>query len=155
METAHPRLTEEGKTRYHVSKELFWYCSEDCYYPGPWRSALTRCVTCEHDRCQYCKEKWFDIRDGVPITSTSPAAHTQDRDSDTLATNKHSQSTSSFPDMVGVTSQALVLTLMMLQLKQKSHRAISQNRRLNRKVNNASRMTMITHIVDRLWKTRK
>jgi hypothetical protein len=35
-------------------KEKFWYCYNNCDYPGPWRNSLARCITCEHDRCRNC-----------------------------------------------------------------------------------------------------
>ena len=51
-------------------KETFWYCSENCSFPGPWRVGLTRCISCGHDRCRLCPfEEVHIIRDTYPLPS--------------------------------------------------------------------------------------
>jgi hypothetical protein len=45
------------------SRQKFWFCSNTCEYPGPWRDSLTRCITCGHDRCCQCLAEWHQIRD--------------------------------------------------------------------------------------------
>lgn len=41
----------------------FWYCHMNCHHCGPWRSEITRCLGCEHDRCNQCKEETVVTRD--------------------------------------------------------------------------------------------
>lgn len=43
-----------------------WYCHINCHQPGPWRSEITRCLGCEHDRCDKCKEETVVTRDPSP-----------------------------------------------------------------------------------------
>jgi hypothetical protein len=40
-----------------------WYCHINCRQPGPWRSEITRCLGCEHDRCELCEEETVVTRD--------------------------------------------------------------------------------------------
>ena len=42
---------------------IFWYCHRGCHQPGPWRSEITRCLGCEHDRCDWCEEETVVTRD--------------------------------------------------------------------------------------------
>ena len=58
-------------------KEIFWYCSDNCSYPGPWRNALTRCITCEHDRCRYCVEEWYFIRDSAELPESTNGGNSE------------------------------------------------------------------------------
>jgi hypothetical protein len=40
-----------------------WYCHLNCQYPGPWRSQVSRCIGCQHDRCGLCEEEVVVTRD--------------------------------------------------------------------------------------------
>jgi hypothetical protein len=40
-----------------------WYCHLNCQEPGPWRSQLSRCIGCQHDRCDQCEKEIVVTRD--------------------------------------------------------------------------------------------
>ena len=44
----------------------FWYCHHNCQDCGPWRSQITRCIGCEHERCGQCQEEIVVTRDPSP-----------------------------------------------------------------------------------------
>jgi hypothetical protein len=40
-----------------------WYCHLNCQDRGPWRSQLSRCLGCQHDRCDQCEKEIVVTRD--------------------------------------------------------------------------------------------
>ena len=57
--------------------EKFWFCSENCSYPGPWTDVFTRCITCGHHRCHRCVEELHIIRDTLPLPESFSVAKSE------------------------------------------------------------------------------
>jgi hypothetical protein len=58
-----PELSEDNGHLPSKQYTKFWYCHINCQDRGPWRSQLTRCLGCEHDRCVQCEEETVVTRD--------------------------------------------------------------------------------------------
>ena len=61
--------TEASENNDNLTAKTYtklWFCHRKCQNLGPWRSQITRCLGCEHDRCGLCEEEIVVTRDPSP-----------------------------------------------------------------------------------------